>query len=57
MKDLNLNLVGAYVAMTEAVKDFEKLGADVPKVFIATGNVLPWQPSLLVLLWDLGKLV
>ena len=44
VKDLNLNLVGAYVAIREAVKGFEKLDKDVPKAFIATGNVLPWQP-------------
>lgn len=44
VKDLNLNLVGAYVAIREAVKGFENLDSNAPKAFIATGNVLPWQP-------------
>jgi NAD(P)-dependent dehydrogenase (short-subunit alcohol dehydrogenase family) len=45
VKDLNLNLVGAYVAMREAVTGFDQLEVDIPKVFIATGNVLPWRPN------------
>jgi hypothetical protein len=44
VKDLNLNVVGAYVAILESLKGFERLGPEVPKAFIATGNVLPWQP-------------
>lgn len=42
-----MNLFGAYAAMGEAVRGFESLVDEeaVPKVFIATGNVLPFQPS------------
>jgi hypothetical protein len=39
-----LNVVGAYVAIREAVENFEQLGPEIPKAFIATGNVLPWKP-------------
>ena len=44
VRDLNLNVVGAYVAIREAVEGFEQLDPEMPKAFIATGNVLPWQP-------------
>lgn len=39
-----MNVVGAYVAIREAVENFEQLGPEIPKAFIATGNVLPWKP-------------
>ena len=51
--DLNTNLVGAYVCLHEAVRGWKNSDSPgpeadglkkVPKVFIATGNVVPWQP-------------
>jgi len=44
IKDLNLNLVGTYVALRLAVQGFQTLSAEIPKAFIETGNVLPWKP-------------
>jgi len=42
--DLAINAVGGFTALQEAVAAFGKLDADVPKVFITTGNVLPFKP-------------
>jgi predicted RNA-binding protein with RPS1 domain len=44
VNDTELNTFGAYVALREAVKGFMKLSVETPKVFIATGNVLPFKP-------------
>jgi len=43
--DTAVNAVGGFAAIQEAVAGFGTLGDDVPKVFIATGNVLPFQPA------------
>jgi len=43
VKDLGVNTIGAFVALRETVKGFKEL-SDVPKAFIATGNVLPFKP-------------
>jgi len=42
--DTAVNAVGGFAAIQEAVAGFNTLGDDVPKVFIATGNVLPFNP-------------
>ena len=41
---LNVNLIGAYSALHHTVAAFKECDKSLPKVFIATGNVVPWQP-------------
>jgi len=49
LDDLKVNTIGAYASLRNAVAGFHLLGSgDTPRVFIATGNVLPFQP------WPLG---
>lgn len=55
MKDIGVNASGAYAALSEAVKGFKKLDAEIPKAFIATGNVLPFQPVPLGVTLGTGK--
>jgi hypothetical protein len=43
VRDLQINAIAAYAALREAVAGFHTLEASSPKVFIATGNVLPFQ--------------
>jgi NAD(P)-dependent dehydrogenase (short-subunit alcohol dehydrogenase family) len=43
-KDIDVNITGVYTALTEAVKGFKTVSADLPKVFIVTGNILPFSP-------------
>ena len=45
VKDTGVNLIGAFCALSEAVKGFKELNPETPKAFIATGNVLPFYPS------------
>jgi hypothetical protein len=42
--DTAVNAVGAFVSLQEAVAGFGTLDEETPKVFIATGNVLPFKP-------------
>jgi len=37
-RDLNINTVSAFAAMKEAVKGFGKLGPEIKKTFLFTGN-------------------
>lgn len=55
VKDLNVNVVGAYTALSEAVKGFKKLDTKTPRAFIATGNVLPFNPMALGVTLGTGK--
>jgi len=50
-----LNASGAFAALHEAVKGFKTLGSDIPKAFIATGNVLPFHPSAFGVSLGAGK--
>jgi NAD(P)-dependent dehydrogenase (short-subunit alcohol dehydrogenase family) len=45
--DNHANIVGVYTALQEAIKGWKTLPADNtdPKVFIVTGNILPWLPD------------
>jgi hypothetical protein len=56
--DLHVNLIGAYTALHETVKGWHATptSADGGKrVFIATGNVTPFQPSLMAMTLGSGK--
>ena len=57
--DLPLNVTGAYTALHRASRGFLALkeeGKDfVPLVFIATGNVTPFQPRRLAVTLGSGK--
>lgn len=62
--DLNTNLIGAYVCLHKAVeggRHLDSLGSEedglrkVPKVFIANGNVVPWQPVPEAMTLGIGK--
>lgn len=61
--DLEANLIGGYGCLVEAVASFKRLqgqGRDggsgaLPKVFIATGNVVPWQPVPTAMTLGSGK--
>lgn len=44
VKDINVNTIGGYTTIKETVQGFHRLPPTVPKAFIATGNVLPWNP-------------
>lgn len=51
-RDLAVNVSGAYIALHHATRGFRALEIeenegrdDFPKLFIATGNVTPFQPS------------
>jgi hypothetical protein len=50
-----VNLTGGYAAMNQAVKGFKVLSPEVPEVFIATGNVLPFKPHLAGVTLGSGK--
>jgi len=55
-RDTAINLFGVYTSLRESVRGFKTLANDnLPTVFIATGNVLPWQPSGLGLTLGAGK--
>jgi NAD(P)-dependent dehydrogenase (short-subunit alcohol dehydrogenase family) len=55
-RDTAVNLFGAYTAMREAVRGFKTLSdGNLPNVFIATGNVVPWQPSPFGITLGTGK--
>jgi hypothetical protein len=41
--------------MSQAVKGFKVLSPEVPEVFIATGNVLPFKPHLAGVTLGSGK--
>jgi len=43
--DTAVNAVGGFVSLQEAIAGFGTLDEATPKVFIATGNVLPFKPS------------
>jgi NAD(P)-dependent dehydrogenase (short-subunit alcohol dehydrogenase family) len=53
--DTAINVTGAYVSMREAVNGFKKLTAEIPKVFMATGNVLPFYPAPIGFTLGAGK--
>ena len=53
--DTAVNLCGAYTALRESVQGFKDLGNEIPKVFIATGNVLPFKPTALGITLGAGK--
>ena len=45
VNDANVNIIGAYSAMKEAVAGFKTItDPTVPKVFISTGNIMPFKP-------------
>jgi hypothetical protein len=45
VNDANVNIIGAYSAMKEAVAGFKTItDPAVPKVFISTGNIMPFKP-------------
>lgn len=45
VNDANVNIIGAYSAMKEAVAGFQTITEPaVPKVFISTGNIMPFKP-------------
>ncbi|KAF2813940.1 putative short-chain dehydrogenase [Mytilinidion resinicola] len=44
--DVAVNSVGGFIALQEAVAAFKTLDDSTPKVFIATGNVLPFKPNV-----------
>lgn len=45
IQDLQVNLTSAYASLHAAVAGWQHLARDEPKVFIATGNVVPFQPN------------
>ena len=53
--DTAVNVTGAFVSMQESLKGFKSLSAEIPKVFIATGNVLPFFPSPIGFTLGAGK--
>lgn len=44
MADLQINLTGGYSCLRNAVLAFKECEKSLPKVFIATGNVVPFRP-------------
>ena len=61
-QDLAVNVSSAYVALRRAVQGFQTVKArspedknEVPFVFIATGNVTPFQPSPVAMTLGSGK--
>ena len=61
-QDLAVNVSSAYVALRRAVQGFQAVKAkspedknEVPFVFIATGNVTPFQPSPVAMTLGSGK--
>lgn len=55
VKDLGVNVSGVYFALNETVKGFKQLAAEIPKAFIATGNVLPFFVSPVGVTLGTGK--
>jgi hypothetical protein len=59
-QNLAVNVSGAYSALYQATRGFlllkQQAGDAVPTVFIATGNVTPFNPVPLPLPWALEKL-
>ena len=57
MNDLHVNLIGAYASLRETVSGFNTLGPSFtgPRVFIATGNVTPFQPFPMAVTLGTGK--
>jgi len=57
LKDLHVNLVGAYATLRETVQGFHSVGPSSaePRVFIATGNVVPFQPHPAAITLGSGK--
>ncbi|KAF2500524.1 putative short-chain dehydrogenase [Lophium mytilinum] len=54
--DVAVNSVGGFVALQEAVAAFKTVDdASTPKVFIATGNVLPFKPVVFAGTLGAGK--
>lgn len=54
--DVAVNSVGGFVALQEAVAAFGTVDdASTPKVFIATGNVLPFKPNVFAGTLGAGK--
>ncbi|OCK73335.1 putative short-chain dehydrogenase [Lepidopterella palustris CBS 459.81] len=53
--DTAVNAVGAFAAIQESVAGFKSLDAATPKVFIATGNILPFNPVPLCVTLGAGK--
>lgn len=60
-KDLQINVTAAYAAMNETVKSFKQLensgnpSRGLPRAFIATGNVVPFQPMQAAFTLGSGK--
>jgi hypothetical protein len=50
-----VNVIGGYAALRESVAGFKSLPAEARKVFIATGNVTPFQPIGMALTLGVGK--
>lgn len=46
LSTFHVNVIGAYVCLCESVAGFKQLmdPGDLPKAFIATGNVVPFRP-------------
>jgi NAD(P)-dependent dehydrogenase (short-subunit alcohol dehydrogenase family) len=55
VKDAQVNIFGVYTALQEAVKGFKTIGEGLPKVFIDTGNILPFHPVPSFVSLGLGK--
>ncbi|KIW08987.1 hypothetical protein, variant 5 [Verruconis gallopava] len=43
-KDTEINVFGVYQALQETTKNWKTITDDIPKVFIITGNILPFKP-------------
>jgi hypothetical protein len=56
-KDVKLTTISGFAAAREAVKGFERLGKDVTRAFIYTGNILNTTifPTAYVLSLGVGK--
>jgi len=55
-RDNAVNAIGAYTALRESIHAFRELdGNDIPKAFIATGNVTPFNPIPMALTLGSGK--
>ena len=56
LQALRVNLLSAYASLHEAVAGFHSLeSSSEPKAFIATGNVLPFFPTVLGVTLGTGK--
>lgn len=55
-KDTAVNLFGAFSSMREAIQGFKSLSdEETPKAFIATGNIIPFQPRAASISLGAGK--